>query len=179
MRSLQVQTWPQFTNREISAHSTALSMSASSITMNGALPPSSRRMAVMLSAARWYSCWPVPTLPVMVTSRVIGFETSSLPIVDPPPVTMFSTPGGNPASIANWPNSSVATGVIERRFDDHRVAGDQRRAELAAGQSDGEVPGGQSHGHAEGHLVNPDVFVRFVGREDVAFHASCALSRES
>ena len=73
MRLAQTQVWPVLRNFDAIAPSTAASRSASSNTMNGALPPSSSDD--LLHRARRtarISCLPISVEPVNVNLRTIG-----------------------------------------------------------------------------------------------------------
>jgi hypothetical protein len=73
--------------------------SASSNTMNGALPPSSRCTRFSVSAAVFMIFLPVPVEPVRLTIRTSGCSTIACP-ASLPPVTMLTTPSGMPASLS-------------------------------------------------------------------------------
>src|SRR5438094_4825818 len=55
---------------------------------------------------------PASVLPVIVTSPVILFVTSSSPTSDPLPVTTLTTPFGNPASSISLTIAIVLRGVL-------------------------------------------------------------------
>lgn len=107
--------------------STAAPISASSNTMNGALPPASidiltyfqvnRAYAAetidgthffIVPAAYLYSIFATGVLPVNDTFLTIGFSQSSRPTsaMFPCVVTTFMTPGGIPARFANYSKTS-------------------------------------------------------------------------
>ena len=73
--------------------SAAASMSASSNTMTGALPPSSRCAFLRSAAADAATCMPARTEPVMETICGVRCSTTRRP-VSRSPVTTLSTPGG-------------------------------------------------------------------------------------
>ena len=75
--------------------STAESMSASSKTMNGLLPPSSRVRAFPLPAVALRIMRPTSVEPVKATLSMSSCSVISAP-VRPSPVTMLTTPGGSP-----------------------------------------------------------------------------------
>jgi hypothetical protein len=66
---------------------TAISISASSKTMNGALPPSSSESFLTVPAHCSIRNLPTSVEPVKVSLRTVGFEVSSPPISFEPPVT--------------------------------------------------------------------------------------------
>ena len=85
MRLAQTQVWPAFRYFEAMAPLTAISMSASSNTMNGASPPNSSDNFLTVPAHCCISNLPISVEPVKVSLRTIGFEVSSPPIsLDPP-----------------------------------------------------------------------------------------------
>src|ERR1700730_4792665 len=102
MRLAQTQVWPAFLYFEAMAPLTAISISASSKTMNGALPPSSSDNFLTVPAAHCsISNLPTSVEPVKVSLRQIGLEVISPPISLEPPVTQEKTPFGTPARSAN------------------------------------------------------------------------------
>ena len=92
---------------EISAHKipceaqlTAWSKSASSKMMLGLFPPSSRVTGFKLDlAAASMTLRPTRVLPVKATFSIFMWDEMAAPTVCPYPVTMLTTPGGNPASL--------------------------------------------------------------------------------
>ena len=93
------------------APSTAMFTSASSSTMLGLLPPSSRVSFLMLPAAILCTCRPTSVEPVNEILSISGLSQISAPTVAPPPTTTLSTPGGSPASSAVFANSRHVSGV--------------------------------------------------------------------
>src|SRR6476469_6706564 len=93
------------------APSTAASISASSNTMNGALPPSSSETFLTVLAHCAINCLPTSVEPVKVNLRTIGLVVSSLPIGPDDPVTTLITPLGMPARSANSHKASAEYGV--------------------------------------------------------------------
>jgi hypothetical protein len=69
-------------------------MSASSKTMIGALPPSSRWSRLTVSAAIFATRLPVAVSPVIEIMRTFGWPTSASPMSSPEPDSTFATPGG-------------------------------------------------------------------------------------
>ena len=76
-----MQVWPELRNLQRSAPATASSRSASSKTMNGALPPSSSETFFTWRAHCAISSFPTAVEPVKPSLRTVGFEVSSPPIV--------------------------------------------------------------------------------------------------
>src|SRR5437588_12839011 len=91
-------------------------MSASSNTMNGALPPSSSESFFTVPAHCSISNLPISVEPVKVSLRTIGFEVISPPISVAPPVTQEKTPFGTPARSANSHGASAESGVAVAGF---------------------------------------------------------------
>jgi hypothetical protein len=90
-------------------------MSASSKTITGALPPSSRCVRLSESAAALAIRLPVSTDPVSETMSTSGWVTSDSPAGWPWPAITLSTPLGkiSPASSASL---MVVTGVVSAGF---------------------------------------------------------------
>ena len=110
-RLAQTQVWPALRYFEASAPSTAASMSASSKTMKGALPPSSIEVRFTVSAHCRISTFPTSVEPVKVSLRTSGFDVISPPIAPAEPVTQESTPLGIPARSASRQRASAERGV--------------------------------------------------------------------
>ena len=72
--------------------STTASRSASSKTITGALPPSSRCVRLSVPEAACRILRPVATSPVTETMRTFGCLTSGWPTLAPRPQTTLSTP---------------------------------------------------------------------------------------
>jgi hypothetical protein len=144
VRSLQVQTWPQFQKRADTASLTALSRSASSRMMNGAFPPSSSETGVMPCAAAARISRPARTEPVTVTSDVSGWRTSASPTTVPAPVTTLTTPAGTPACSTMRASASADSGVSSCGLSTialpAMIAGATLRAKIAAGKFHGTMP---------------------------------------
>src|SRR5438477_3048839 len=111
MRLAQTQVWPAFRYFDAIAPLTAMSRSASSNTMKGALPPSSRESFFTVPAHCSISSLPISVEPVKESLRTIGFEVISPPIALAEPVTMFNTPLGKPARSASSASASAENGV--------------------------------------------------------------------
>ncbi len=90
---------------------TADSRSASSNTMLGDFPPSSRLTCLSSGAASSLMRRPVTSEPVKLILRTSGCSTSALPTSAPNPVTTLTTPGGRPASSRTATSWSVLTEV--------------------------------------------------------------------
>src|SRR5947209_9226185 len=95
--------------------STALSRSASSKIMNGDLPPSSSESFLWVSAVALRMARPTSVEPVNAILSTSGCFTSASP-VEPSPVTMFTTPGGNATSWQMCAKASAVKGVNSAGF---------------------------------------------------------------
>ncbi len=94
----------------LSAPLTAESTAESAKTMLGDLPPSSSVTRLSVSAELRMISLPTEVEPVKAILSPPGCFTNAAP-VSGPPVTIFSTPGGRPASSANSPKRSAVSGV--------------------------------------------------------------------
>src|SRR3954463_10763713 len=141
MRLAQTQVWPALRYFEAIAPLTAISISASSNTMKGALPPSSSETFLTVPAHCSISNLPISVEPVKVSLRTIGFEVISPPISLAPPVTQEKTPFGTPARSANSHSASAEKGVAEAGFSTivqpAASAGPHLRVIIAAGKFHG------------------------------------------
>src|SRR5205807_2009377 len=100
-RFAHTQVWPVLRYLLAMAPATAASRSASSNTMNGALPPCSSESFFTEPAHCAMSLLPSAAEPVKVSLRTSGLEVISPPIASALPVIMFSTPAGTPARAAS------------------------------------------------------------------------------
>src|SRR5882672_3739182 len=110
MRLAQTQVWPAFRYLEVMAPLTAASISASSKTMNGALPPNSRESFLTVPAHCCISNLPTSVEPVKVNLRTIGFEVSSPPTSFDGPATQEKTPFGTPARSSSSHRANAENG---------------------------------------------------------------------
>ena len=135
------QTWPWWKNVAHSAPSTAWSMSASSNTMFGDLPPSSSVVFLIVLEASCMIRRPTTVEPVKATLSTSGCEASSSPTVEPPPVITFTTPSGS--SVSARISASLQRGQrrVRRRLEHARVAHRERRRQLPDRHHEREVPG--------------------------------------
>jgi len=88
------QLCPQFRNRPLMAPEAAFSISASSKTMNGSLPPSSSTHFLSLDVARWATLAPISILPVKVTPSML--ESINISAIFEFPITVLNNPSGAP-----------------------------------------------------------------------------------
>src|SRR2546427_379986 len=112
-RDVAVHRCPAVPNAPNITPSIRTSRSASSIARIAFFPPSSRPTLIIFFAAASYTCLPVSTPPVKETARMSGWATIPSPTTAPFPVTMFTTPGGNPASSRHSTNFAPQIGVRE------------------------------------------------------------------
>src|SRR5512139_480425 len=113
-RLAQTQVWPALRYLLIIAPSTALSRSASSNTMNGALPPSSSDSFLMVGAHCCIRMRPTSVEPVNDRWRTVSDAHSDLPTsIDclASAVTTLSTPAGMPARCASSAQANADSGV--------------------------------------------------------------------
>src|SRR5437762_745741 len=116
MRLAHTQVWPALRYFEAIAPFTAASISASSKTMNGALPPSSSDSFLTVPAHCCISNLPTSVEPVKVNLRTVGFEVSSPPTSFDGPVMQEKTPFGTPARSASSQNANAENGVALAGF---------------------------------------------------------------
>src|SRR6202040_1607240 len=143
MRLAQTQVWPALRYFEAIAPLTAASMSASSKTMNGALPPNSNDNFLTVPAHCCISNLPTSVEPVKVSLRTIGFEVSSPPTSFDGPVTQEKTPFGTPARSASSHRAKAENGVAVAGFNTilkpAPKAGPALRVIIAAGKFHGVI----------------------------------------
>src|SRR3954471_16624058 len=84
--------------------------SASSKTITGALPPSSRWQRLSVSAAARATALPAAMLPVIETISGIGWLTTAAPVVRSPQTTL-NTPGGRMSANSSAMYTALA-GVV-------------------------------------------------------------------
>ena len=156
----------------------AASRSASSKTMFGDLPPSSRVTLAMWSAASFMTCLPVSVEPVKATLSTPGWRTRAHPVVGPKPVTTLKTPGGKPASSKSLANSSVEAGVCSAVFTTKVQPAARAGASLQVEQEERRVPGRDGADHPDRLAPRVDEEVGLVGG-DGRRPGSCRRPRRS
>ena len=143
MRLAHTQVWPALRYLEAMAPATALSRSASSKTMNGALPPSSSPSFLMVGAHCAIRMRPISVEPVKLSARTVALPVSSLPIALALPVTTLNTPLGMPAISASAASASAVSGVSEAGLttivQPTASAGPALRVIMAAGKFQGVI----------------------------------------
>src|SRR3954471_23452525 len=143
MRLAQTQVWPALRYLEAIAPFTAASRSASSKTMNGALPPSSIEVFFTVLAHCSRSSLPISVEPVNESFRTLGLDVISPPISVAEPVTQEKTPFGTPARSASSQRASAENGVWLAGFSTivHPAAsaGPALRVIIAAGKFQGVI----------------------------------------
>ena len=147
IRFAEMHVWPEFRYLQRSAPATASSRSASSKTMNGALPPSSSETFFTWPAHCAIRSFPTSVEPVKPSLRTIGLEVSSRPIVgasSAAPVTISKTPSGSPASRPSRAIASADSGVCSAGFSTivqpAASAGADFLVGIAAGKFHGVMP---------------------------------------
>src|SRR5688572_30536512 len=111
MRLAHTHVWPALRYFDAIAPFTAASRSASSNTMNGALPPSSSDTFLIVPAHCDISSLPTAVEPVKLSLRTSGLLVNSPPIGFGSPVTTETIPAGSPARSASTHNASAEYGV--------------------------------------------------------------------
>ena len=137
-------------------------MSASSNTMTGFLPPSSKCTRLSVGAPCAWIIEPVDDSPTKAIALMSGCSVRLLPAVSPMPCTTFSTPAGRPASSAISASRCAVKRAPLGRFVDHAAAGRKRGRDLPRTQHERRVPR-RDHAHrpdrSAGRVVD-DVFGR-------------------
>src|SRR3989441_7577903 len=113
MRLVHTQVCPELRYLDAMAPCTAASRSASSKTMNGALPPSSIDSFFSVGAHCAVSTRPTSVEPVKLSFFITGLPVRTPPMARALPVTTFNTPGGTPARCANSASASADNGVCD------------------------------------------------------------------
>ena len=163
-----VQSWPEFqypANRRVSA---ASSTSASSKTMTGALPPSSRCNRLTVSAAIFATRLPVTVSPVIEIMRTFGWPTSASPMSPPEPDRTLTTPGGKISAMISA-KARADNGVRTDGLSTTVLPGRQGRAELPGRHVQRVVPR-RDRGHDADRVAPDDRGVaghELVGRQAV------------
>ena len=129
MRLAEVQTCPLLRNRAHAAPGTATSRSASSKTISGSMPPSSRLTRFNCSAARTAMRVPTAVDPVNAMHATFGSSMRAAPTSSPVPVTTLTTPGGKWARAVST-SRNVASGVNSEGLMTTAVPRGERRRNL-------------------------------------------------
>mmetsp|Transcript_5514 Transcript_5514/g.9227 ORF Transcript_5514/g.9227 Transcript_5514/m.9227 type:complete len:203 (+) Transcript_5514:937-1545(+) len=119
IRFAQTQVWPEFRNLLARAPIAAALISASSKTMKGAFPPSSKDNLFTVSAQSAASLFPTNVDPVKLSFRTASDSHRTLPtpgVFARDDVTTCSTPGINPASSATLAIAMADNGVSSAGF---------------------------------------------------------------
>mmetsp|Transcript_18043 Transcript_18043/g.30311 ORF Transcript_18043/g.30311 Transcript_18043/m.30311 type:complete len:312 (+) Transcript_18043:133-1068(+) len=115
-RDVAEHIWPAFHRIPVMIQSTVALTSASSNTIRGLFPPSSRDTARGPSAAAAIIFCAVGTLPVNDNLSMPGWLLSGPPASGPRPETTFSAPAGSPASMHNSPSNKQDRGANSDGF---------------------------------------------------------------
>src|SRR5262245_46928445 len=136
-----VHRWPAWKKAPLIATDTAVFKSASSTTMSGFLPPISsctREPALTAAAA---TDGPTSCEPVKLTASTCGEPASAGPILDPGPITTFSTPDGRPArwtmSASNHGDAGTSSAGLNTTQLPYASAGAIFQAPIASGKFQG------------------------------------------
>src|ERR1700733_15598692 len=123
--------------------STAASLSASSNTTNGALPPSSSPSFFTPTEACLYRILPTSVDPVKPTKRTAGCAQSTSPIGGASPVMTLKTPLGTPAFSASAISAKALSGVslagLSTTVQPAASAGDTFRVIIEFGKFQGVI----------------------------------------
>ena len=149
MRWIEMQLWPACEKAWICALSAAVSQSPSSLTISGALEPSSR--LTFLCGTEERMSQPTSAEPVKVSARVSSCSTIALP-------TSLPGPGIDVQPAVGHAGLGQDLGQLQRRdrrlpgrLQDHRVAGRERGAELVGDEVEREVEGADRADDPVGH----------------------------
>src|SRR3984957_18068179 len=142
-REPATQHWPWLKKIALAAPSTAPA-SASSNTMLGLLPPSSRVSFFRLLAPEASTIsLPHSVEPVKATLSTSSWAARAAPAVSPKPVTTFTTPSGMPASAISWASSSAVSGVCSAGLSTMQLpvvrAGPSFHAAISSGKFHGMI----------------------------------------
>ena len=129
----------------------ALSRSASSNTMNGDFPPNSRDSRLWLVVAARIAR-PTSVEPVKAILSRSGCLTSASP-VEPSPVTMLTTPGGQRNFLANLTEQQRRQGSEFRGLQDDSISGSERRRNLPRQHEQREIPGNDLSNDSTRHVI--------------------------
>ncbi|MNN27905.1 hypothetical protein D3C81_1414560 [compost metagenome] len=154
------QVWPPLRNFATIKPSTAASMSASSNTMKGALPPSSNASFFKVREDSWARCLPTGVEPVKVILRTRGSSNqTSATIFEAEVLTMFNTPAGTPASSASLTSAKAVSGVsaagLQTTVQPAARAGAIFRAIIAAGKFQGVIAATTPTGSLYAAILRP------------------------
>ena len=147
------QIWPWCRNEPHAPADEAASMSASSSTISGQLPPSSSTTRFSPRPAVSPTTRPVFVDPVNEIIRTFGSSTSAWPTSGPPQKTC-RTPDGRPASSKMRAMITPPRhGRVRVALEHDRVPQHERRAERPHRQHDREVPGRDHADDADRHAA--------------------------
>ena len=143
MRLVHTHVCPALRYLLIIAPCTAESISASSNTMKGALPPSSIEVRLTVAAHCSMSSLPTCVDPVNDNLRTVGLLVISAPISRVTPATILITPAGTPARAASSVNANADRGVslagLQTTVHPDARAGATLRISIAFGQFHGLI----------------------------------------
>ena len=165
---MHTQVWPVLRYFDAMAPSTAASMSASSNTMNGALPPSSSDSFLMVGALCAIRMRPTAVEPVNDSLRTTGLAQSTRPTSierSPSQHSTLITPGGKPARCASSASARAVSGVCSAGLmtmaQPAAIAGATFRVIIAIGKFHGVIA---AHTPIGWRITNS----RFVGSGDAS-----------
>src|SRR5580704_48551 len=142
-RLVAVQRWPVVPKPPQSPPSMASSRLASSRTIMGFLPPSSREQCLKLFAAVVPMMRPTADDPVNEMARTSACSVIGAPASGPYPATMLMTPLGRPASVSARTRLKVESGVscagLITQVLPQTIAGNSFHDEIAMGKFHGVI----------------------------------------
>jgi hypothetical protein len=171
MRLTQTHVWPVLRYFDAIAPSTAASRSASSNTMNGALPPSSSETFLTVLAHCDISSFPTCVDPVNDSLRTIGFDVSSPPMSDADPVTTLKTPLGDTGALTKLGERERGKRRLRRGLEHDGAAARDRRPCLARDHRQRKVPRRNARHHANRLLDDDDALVGLMAGNGIAVDA--------
>ena len=134
-------------------------MSASSNTINGALPPSSIDVRFTVPAHCSMSSLPTAVEPVNVSLRTIGLPVISAPISRVMPPSMLITPARHAGTLREFGCRERGQRGFVRGLAHDRAAGGERRSDLARHHRIGEIPRRDTRDDTDGLFDHDDAFV--------------------
>ena len=127
----------------------ARSRSASSNTMTGFFPPSSKCTRLSVGAPWAWISDPVADSPTKAMALIAGCSVRLLPADSPRPCTTLSTPGGKPGLECDLGQQVGRERAPFGRLVHDGAAGRQRRRDLPRAQHERRVPGGDHADRAD------------------------------
>ena len=176
-RPAALQTCPAFVNAAEATAADARSMSASSKTITGPLPPSSSSRC--LSHAARATASPVRVPPVRPTASTPRCVTSPWATTTSSVNTRLTSPGGTPAPCSRSIETRRDAGAGRRGLPDHGTAGRHCGTEVLNRDVEGKVPRSQDRPHATWLTDDDHPLGRVLDRRVVPVEAARRLGCET